>query len=271
VNTEIAVTPLELASSLRAFPAPTLVDVRRAPAFAADPRLIPGALRRLPEALADWAGDLEPWRPVVVYCVHGHEVSVNAATALRERGFAAGHLAGGIEAWKEGGGAVVAPAAPTRWVTRERPKIDRIACPWLVRRFIDPSAEFFYVPAAEVRTFAATHGATPYDIADVAYGHAGTQCSFDAFVRLHGLRDPALHRLSTIVRAADTGTPAMAAEAAGLLAISYGLAAAFAADHAMLRWGMLVYDALYARCRTECADDAGARLPPAVGAPQAAA
>ena len=139
--------------------------------------------------------------------------------------------------------------APTQWVTRERPKVDRIACPWLVRRFVDPSAVFHYVPSAEVRAFAAAHGAVPYDVPDVEYTHRGAECSFDAFVRIHHLRDPALDRLATIVRGADTGALDLAAQAPGLLAISQGLSRMFADDHSQLRFGMLVYDALYAWCR----------------------
>jgi hypothetical protein len=144
-------------------------------------------------------------------------------------------------------------APPSRWVTRARPKIDRIACPWLIRRFIDPAAEFAYVPAADVRRHAAAHDATPFDIPDVAYGHAGDRCSFDAFIGRHALDDAALAQLARIVRAADTGAPDAASEAAGLLAMSMGLSALFADDHAMLRAGMLVYDSLYASCRSNVA------------------
>ena len=133
-------------------------------------------------------------------------------------------------------------------MTRERPKIDRIACPWLVRRFIDPAAEFFYVPTADVRAFARAHGATPYDIPDVEYSHDGPACSFDAFIRRHALADRALDRLATIVRGADTAALDLAPQAPGLLAASLGLSRMFADDQAMLRWGMLVYDALYAWC-----------------------
>jgi hypothetical protein len=157
----------------------------------------------------------------------------------------------GLEAWRASGGAVAPFAEPTRWVTRARPKIDRIACPWLVRRFIDPSAQFFYVPTAEVRAFAATQHATPFDIADVPYGHNGTECSFDAFIRAHRLADDALARLATIVRGADTDTLRLAPESAGLLATSHGLSALFADDHAMLRAGMMMYDALYLWCRNQ--------------------
>jgi rhodanese-related sulfurtransferase len=246
---DAAISPLELKQRLAAFPPPTLVDVRRPAAFEQDPEIVPGAIRRLPEAVDSWAAAIEPWRAIVVYCVRGHEVSQGAGAALRARGLDARYLAGGLEQWRAEGNATQPYAAPTRWVTRERPKIDRIACPWLVRRFIDPGAEFFYVPNAEVRAFAAASGATAYDIPDVEYAHAGAQCSFDAFILRHGLGHPALDRLAGIVRAADTATLDRAAQAPGLLAASLGLAAMFADDHAMLKWGMLVYDSLYAWCR----------------------
>ena len=254
---DAAISPLELEQRLAAFPPPTLVDVRRAPAFAADPAVIPGAVKRDPERVVGWADTLEPWRPVVVYCVHGHEVGSDVATALRARGLDARHLAGGLDAWRAAGLATAPWRTPTRWVTRERPKIDRIACPWLVRRFVDASAEFHYVPPAEVRAFAAAHDATAYDIPDVAYSHVGPECSFDAFVRLHALDHPALSTLATIVRGADTGVPALAPQAPGLVAASLGLSALFADDHAMLKWGMLVYDALYEWCREAQAETHG--------------
>jgi rhodanese-related sulfurtransferase len=231
------------------FPPPTIVDVREPAAFERDPTLIPGALRLLPDRVADWAPQLEPWRPVVVYCVRGHAVSQNVATALRGHGLEAGFLEGGIEAWRSGGGATPPYAPPSRWVTRERPKIVRIACPWLVRRFLDPAALFFYVPNAEVHSFAAAQAAIPYDVPDVDYAHDGAHCSFDAFIRRHRLDDGALHGLAAIVRGADTGVLDLAPQAAGLLAVSLGLSRLFADDHSMLRFGMLVYDALYAWCR----------------------
>ena len=249
MNTEPAITSLELTQRLANFPSPTLLDVRRAEAFERDPHVIAGAIKRAPETVAEWAHEIDPWRPVVVYCVKGHEVGRDTASALRERGFDARHLDGGLAAWRASGGKVVPHTAPSRWVTRARPKIDRIACPWLVRRFIDPAAEFFYVPADEVRGFAAIHGATPFDIPGVQYGHNEEHCSFDAFVRVHGIADDALDRLATIVRGADTGVPALAEESPGLLATSQGLSALFADDHAMLRAGMMMYDALYLWCR----------------------
>lgn len=135
-----------------------------------------------------------------------------------------------------------------KWVTRERPKIDRIACPWLIARFIDPAPEFLYVPAGEVLRVAAETGATPYDIPGAEYGHHGDRCSFDALIDKHGLTDPALARLALIVRGADCGAPHLAEEAAGLLAISKGLSLNFTDDLEMLKHGMIIYDALHAWC-----------------------
>jgi hypothetical protein len=133
-----------------------------------------------------------------------------------------------------------------KWVTRERPKIDRIACPWLIARFIDRDAEFLYVPADRVTSVAAQTGAIPYDIPGVEYGHRGELCSFDAFLDKHGLDDPALRQLAVIVRGADTDRLDLAPQCAGLLAVSLGLSRNFTDDHAMLRHGMVMYDALYA-------------------------
>jgi hypothetical protein len=136
-----------------------------------------------------------------------------------------------------------------KWVTRARPKIDRIACPWLIARFIDPEAEFLYVPADQVLKVAEASGAIPYDIPGVEHGHVGELCSFDAFLRLHDLTDPALQQLAVIVRGADTGRLDLAPQCAGLLAQSLGLSALYADDHAMLRQGMVMYDAYYAWLR----------------------
>lgn len=135
-----------------------------------------------------------------------------------------------------------------KWVTRERPRIDRIACPWLVARFIDPNPEFLYVAGGEVMKVAAATGAIPYDVPNVELGHHGDQCSFDAFIGKYRLDDPALRKLALIVRAADCGAPQLAKEAAGLLAISKGLSLNFEDDHEMLKHGMVIYDALYAWC-----------------------
>ena len=246
-------TPLdctELARLTRRFPAPEIVDLRSAQAVADDPVVIPGALMRDPATVLEWATRLERWREVVVYCKAGHERSLDAASTLCALGLRARPLAGGMTAWKAAGGPTVALRAPSHWVTRERPKIDRIACPWLVRRFIDPAAEFHFVPAGQVRAYAAEHGAMPFDVPDVDYTHRGDTCSFDAFIERHALHEPALDRLATIVRGADTGVLAAAPEASGLLAVSLGLSHVFDDDDAQLRAGLLVYDALYAWCRT---------------------
>jgi hypothetical protein len=137
-----------------------------------------------------------------------------------------------------------------KWVTRARPKVDRIACPWLIQRFIDPEAEFLYVPADQVLAVAEQTGAVPYDIPGVAMSHVGDRCSFDAFIDHHGLTDPALLQLAVIVRGADTSRLDLAPQAAGLLALSLGLSHCVADDHEMLRHGLVMYDALYAWCRS---------------------
>jgi len=137
-----------------------------------------------------------------------------------------------------------------QWITRERPKIDRIACPWLIRRFIDPDAEIRYVPPAQVLTVAEQEGAIAFDIPGVELSHRGPLCSFDAFLDKYGLDDPALHALAKIVRAADTDTLQDSAQAPGLLAISLGLSANIQDDQELLAAGMVVYDALYTWCRT---------------------
>ena len=238
-----------LQSRIRGVFPPTIVDVRRATAFERDPVRIPLALRLLPEDVEQWAHTLDRWRGVVVYCVHGREVSQNAASALNAHGLAAQFLEGGITRWRDTGGAVEPWRPPSRWVTRERPKIDRIACPWLIRRFIDASAQILYVPNASVRTVARDQDAIPFDVPDVEYTHDGERCSFDAFVDRHAAQDPALRALADIVRAADTDTLERSPPAAGLLAVSLGLGRGLADDAMLLQHGMLVYDALYAWCR----------------------
>jgi hypothetical protein len=137
-----------------------------------------------------------------------------------------------------------------KWVTRERPKIDRIACPWLVARFVDPEAEFLYVPAGDVLRVASDTGALPYDVPGVEMTHVGELCSFDAFIKKYTLTDPALAQLATIVRGADTSRLELAPQSAGLYAISLGLSHNFSNDHEMLAHGMVLYDALYAWCRS---------------------
>ncbi len=136
-----------------------------------------------------------------------------------------------------------------KWITRERPKIDRIACPWLIAKFIDHEPEFLYVPASDVLRIAEDVGAIPYDIPGVEMTHVGDLCSFDAFLKKYGLTDPALQQLAVIVRGADTSRLDLTPQSPGLYALSLGLSKTFTDDHEMLRHGMVMYDALYAWCR----------------------
>ncbi len=247
-----AISAAELAAGLRGAEPPIVIDVRRRPAFMSSRQMIGGALRRDPEQVAAWGRSLPAASSVVVYCVHGHEVGQNAAAALAQAGISASYLEGGLEeGWKaEQGGLDHKPAnAATRWVTRERPKIDRIACPWLIARFVDPDAEFVYVPSGEVLQAAKERDAIPYDVPGVHFSHEGELCSFDAFLKHYRLSDPALAELATIVRGADTARLDLAPQSPGLAAISLGLSRNFADDHEMLKHGMVMYDALYTWCK----------------------
>jgi rhodanese-related sulfurtransferase len=241
-----AISAASLRQSLASARPPLVIDVRKAPTFLGAPDLIKGALRRDPLRAVEWGRSLPRDADVVVYCVHGHEVSQNAATALGAK-----YLEGGLEAWRAAGGELFGKpkGASSRWVTRERPKIDRIACPWLVKRFIDPDAEFLYVPTPDVKTVASEREAVPYDIPGVEFTHEGELCSFDAFIARYRLRDPALVELALIVRGADTNRPDLAPQSAGLVAISLGLSLKFKNDHEMLEAGMTMYDALYRWCK----------------------
>ena len=248
-----SITASELKVALDGREPPLVIDVRRPPAFQAALDMVAGALRRDPGAVTAWAKTLPRAASVVTYCVHGHEVSQNAAKALRDLGIAARYLDGGLEeGWKAARGELVAKPreASTRWVTRERPKIDRIACPWLIARFVDPEAEFLYVPSRDVLRAAKEREAIPYDVPDVRFSHDGELCSFDAFLKAYRLTsDPALARLALIVRGADTGHLELAPQAPGLLALSLGLSRNFKDDHEMLKHGLVMYDALYAWCK----------------------
>ncbi|MGZ5573257.1 MAG: chromate resistance protein ChrB domain-containing protein [Usitatibacter sp.] len=236
--------------------APLVLDVRRAAAFDGDDRLVPAALR--PEGdLVAFASRHAAGRPIVAYCVHGREVSQEAARALSRAGYESAYLEGGIEAWRAAGLATIrrrpdwhVPGG-SRWITRSRPKIDRIACPWLIRRFIDPLARFDYVPTERVMAEAVERDAVPYDIPGAVVTHRGERCSFDALLEDFALNDPALDRLATIVRGADTNRLELAPQCPGLLAASLGLSQRFERDLEMLEQAMPVYDGLYAWCRRE--------------------
>jgi len=233
--------------------APILIDVRRRPAFEADEWMVAGAVRRGPDTVQEWGMALPKGRSVVVYCAHGQEVSRNAAASLRGIGIDARYLDGGIADWAERKLPLrkKLPLGDRGWVTRERPKIDRIACPWLIRRFIDPEATFLYVPTEQVFDVARVTGAVAYDIPGAEpFSHDGELCSFDSFLKVYGIREPALDTLAIVVRGADTSRPELAPQAAGLLALSLGLSANFAKDHDMLGHGLVMYDAFYAWCRS---------------------
>lgn len=257
------ISPEQLSRRIGTADCPVIVDVRREPVFRSSATRIAGSAWRNHLAAAEWASELPAGRPVVVYCIHGHNVSALAAALLAGQGVDVAALEGGLEAFAESGGPLVARAghgvdvtraAPSVWVTRERPKIDRIACPWLIRRFIDPFAVFHYVPADWVKDVAEELGAIPYDVEGVHYSHRGETCSFDTLIEEFGLADPALSHLARIVRGADTARLDLEPQAAGLLAISLGLSAIEADDLRQLDKGMIVYDALYGWCRHATAE-----------------
>ena len=253
------ISPQDLWSSIGTTRAPQLFDVRRRDVYDASSGVLPGSRWCDP---GDWlalADTLDRARPVVVACKLGHQLSQMTAAALRAKGFDACVLEGGYGAWTESGLPLVdrptlarfAPRRPSLWVTRRRPKIDRIACPWLIKRFLDPQAQILFVDPPEVANVAAEIGAVPFDIDGVELSHEGPLCSFDTMLRIFGLGgEPNLARLALIVRGADTARPDLAPEASGLLAISLGLSAlAGDDDHALLERGFLVYDALFAWAR----------------------
>ncbi len=231
---------------------PVLVDVRVDEDHALDPRMLPGAMRRNFQAASTWAGEYAG-RRVIVFCQSGLKLSQGAAAWLRHEGAEAEALEGGFEGWVAHGGVLVRPdllpprdaKGRTVWVTRARPKVDRIACPWLIRRFVDPAAVFLFVSPSEVEAVAERFGATPFDIDGVFWSHRGELCTFDVMLKEFGLRSAALHRLALIVRGADTAKPDLAPEAPGLLAASLGLSRMFTDDLAQLEAGLALYDAFY--------------------------
>lgn len=253
-----SVSPKDLWNSIATTSAPQIVDVRRREIFDESPALIPGAVWCDHAKAHEWAGEFGN-RPIVVVCKAGHELSQIAAAQLRAAGFNAAILEGGYEGWTATGLPFVdkpaleriAPKRPSLWVTRRRPKIDRIACPWLIRRFLDPQACILFVEPNEVVNVARESGAISFDIKDVELSHDGERCTFDTMLKLFGLEsEPSLARLALIVRGADTARPDLVPEAAGLHAVSLGLSAlAGDDDHALLDRGFLVYDALFAWLR----------------------
>lgn len=252
--TEITVAQL---SRLIGLPgAPALIDVRTEDDFQADPRLIPGSIRKDYRQVSQWNMQ-DSGAPIIVLCQQGRKLSQGAAALLRCHGVAAETLDGGFEAWRSAGLPLLKldrlPArnaeGRTVWVTRARPKVDRIACPWLIRRFVDPQAVFLFVPPADVLDVAERFDAAPFDIDTVFWSHRGENCTFDAMIEEFGLGSPPLELLASIVRGADTARPDLAPQAAGLLAASLGLSRMYKDDLAQLEAGMLLYDAFYRWCR----------------------
>jgi rhodanese-related sulfurtransferase len=247
-----SISPEALYARLGSEAAPIIVDVRRDADFSGADRLVADAFHCSPDNVEEWRTTLPSGREVVTYCVHGHQVSQGVTAALRLMGVEANFLEGGIADWTERGMPTRRNIGTTRskWVTREHPKIDRIACPWLIRRFIDPNAEFIYVPKDQVLAVAERTSGIPYDIDGVEFTHEGERCSFDTILRIYEIKDPALDHLATIVRGADTSRHDLSAQCGGLFAISLGLSANFPDDHEMLKHGMVIYDALYTWCRS---------------------
>jgi rhodanese-related sulfurtransferase len=281
------ISPASLAPAVGLRAAPLLIDVRKAEAFAESDYFLPGSIRWDYNAGAPMPPELANAKRAVAYCVKGAEVGINGAALLAKQNIESAFLEGGLRDWQAAGFVAVKKRPDlgvdgehvSRWVTRARPKIDRIACPWLIRRFIDPRAEFFYVPTKDVFAFAKANNAVAYDIPGAPLEHYGAACSFDGFLQAFELvpaaqrdtnkgaaqqaiatfgraaahvvgdklaaKPTALEILANVVRGADTDALRLAPEAAGLLAISLGYSRMIENDHAMLDAMMPVYDALY--------------------------
>jgi rhodanese-related sulfurtransferase len=232
---------------------PALVDVRPKEDFVADPRFVPGAVRRPHSTVADWGSEFTG-RSAVVICEDGRGLSEGVAAWLRHVGSPSAEvLVGGHAAWAKAG----LPLVPERklpprdsqgrtvWVTRSRPKIDRIACPWLIRRFIDPTAVFLFVSPAEVHAVAERFNGAPFDIEGVFWSHRGDRCTFDTMLDELGLQIEPLEKLAAMVRGADTARLDLAPEAPGLAAASLGLSRMYSDDLEQLAAAMTLYDAFY--------------------------
>lgn len=250
------ITPEHLYRIFGGARAPVILDVRRAEVFDAAETVLPASRRANHMTVS--AAEMGPApHGVVVVCRHGHNVSALAAARLRAEGVDAAVLVGGAAEWIAASLPVVARAPDARdrfgsgttWVTRRRPKIDRIACPWFVRRFVDDRARFLYVADDQVLAVADELGAIAYDIPGAPIEHDGPRCSFDTLLDRYEVQDSALRRLALIVRGADTDRHDIAPEAAGLFAVSLGMAHAIEDDLSLLRHMLPVYDALYHHLR----------------------
>lgn len=266
------ITPQQLGHLIGTPRCPVLIDICIDEDFQADPRFIPGAIRHphpKVEALVPMLAD----RKAVIICQKGAKLSQGAAALLRSHGVACEYLQGGNWAWRDAGLPLIPSEripdrrddGATLWVTRHRPKIDRIACPWLIRRFVDPQAKFLFVAPSEVTPVAERYGATPFDIEDVFWSHRGERCSFDTMLEEFCLETEALARLALLVRGADTNRHDLAPEAAGLMAVSLGLSRMYRNDLEQLEAGLAIYDAFYrwARDAYDEGHDWPAAQPPA--------
>jgi rhodanese-related sulfurtransferase len=258
MNMTNRISPTELNDLIGTPRCPLILDVRREAVYAGSDTRIAGAYWHDVASIEAVAHLIDADLGAIVYCAHGHNVSALAETRLREIGFPVRILEGGIDAFSKAGGQLVNKAdglpfgnsdQPTLWVTRERPKIDRIACPWLIRRFVEPFAEFHFVEGQWVKDVAGELGGVPFDIDDVHWSHRGETCTFDTMISGYGLASSALDTVAQIVRGADTARLDIAPQAAGLLAISLGLSLLHDDDREQLDAGMAIYDALYAWAR----------------------
>ena len=251
-----SITPEKLARLIGTAYTPVLIDVRIDEDFAADPRLIPGSVRRSHVNVGEWASSVAGQSAIII-CQQGHKLSEGTAAWLRHLGVAAESLDGGFLGWEKAKLPLVPvsrlpqrdPNGRTVWVTRSRPKIDRIACPWLIRRFVDPRAVFLFVAPSEVEAVGERFDAVPFDIENVFWSHRGELCTFDVMIEEFGLAAPPLLRLAQMVRAADTGRLDLSPEAPGLLAASLGLSRMYDDDLEQLEAGVALYDAFYRWCR----------------------
>ena len=259
-------SPMEIttsqASRLIGLPdAPVIIDLRIDEDFEDDPRLIPAAFRHSFQDIEALVPQLQG-KHVILYCQKGEKISQGAAALLQNYRIRAETLSGGQFAWRDASLPLI-PAAKiplsvgkhTLWVTKQRPKIDRIACPWLIRRFIDPGAMFLFVSPAQVLAVAEKFDATPFDVEAVFWSHRAERCTFDTLIEEFELTTPALKKLAEIVRGADTDRVDLTAQSAGLLAASLGLSRMYRNDNAQLDAGLPLYDMFY-RWARDASDEA---------------